>query len=50
LTAPGEDLRRQLPATIDGAKVAARYENGVLTVTLPKREEARPRTIRVSAK
>lgn len=39
-----------LPATVDGTKVAAQYENGVLTVTLPKREEAKPRTIQVSVK
>lgn len=36
-----------LPKSVDAGKVEARYENGVLTVTLPKREEARPRTISV---
>lgn len=36
-----------LPGSVDGAKVEARYEAGVLTVTLPKREEAKPRTIQV---
>lgn len=36
-----------LPATIDGAKVHADYRDGVLTVTLPTREEARPRQIHV---
>lgn len=36
-----------LPATVDGARVEARYEAGVLTVSLPKREEAKPRTIPV---
>lgn len=36
-----------LPGSVDGAKVEARYEAGVLTVSLPKREEAKPRTIQV---
>lgn len=31
-------------------KVAASYENGVLTVTLPKREEAKPKKITVAVK
>jgi HSP20 family protein len=36
-----------LPNTVDSGKCEARFENGVLTVTLPKREEARPRTINI---
>jgi len=36
-----------LPSSVDGGRVEARYEAGVLTVTLPKREEAKPRTIQV---
>jgi HSP20 family protein len=36
-----------LPATVDASKVVADYRNGVLTVKLPFREEARPRTINV---
>jgi HSP20 family protein len=36
-----------LPKTVDAGKVEARYEAGVLAVTLPKREEARARTISV---
>ena len=36
-----------LPNTVDAAKVAAEYKNGVLTVTLPFKEEARPRTVNV---
>jgi HSP20 family protein len=36
-----------LPQTVDAAKVAADYRNGVLTVRLPLREEARPRQIKV---
>ena len=36
-----------LPATIDAARVRAEYRDGVLTVTLPMREESRPRQIQV---
>jgi HSP20 family protein len=36
-----------LPNTVDTGKVSADFRNGVLTVTLPFREEARPRTINV---
>jgi HSP20 family protein len=36
-----------LPQTVDSAKVGADYKNGVLTVRLPLREEAKPRQIKV---
>jgi len=36
-----------LPNTVDAAKVSADYKDGVLTVKLPFREEAKPRTIKV---
>jgi HSP20 family protein len=36
-----------LPSTVDATKVSAEYKNGVLTVKLPYREEAKPRTINV---
>jgi HSP20 family protein len=36
-----------LPQTVDTAKVSADYKNGVLTVRLPLREEAKPRQIKV---
>jgi len=36
-----------LPDSVDAEKVAASYENGVLKVTLPKKELAKPRTIKV---
>jgi HSP20 family protein len=36
-----------LPTTVDASKVAAEYRNGVLTVKLPFREEARPRSINI---
>jgi HSP20 family protein len=35
---------------VDSGKVNASYENGVLTVTLPKREEAKPKKISVAVK
>ena len=38
-----------LPPTVDPTKVAAEYRNGVLTVRLPLREEAKPRQIKVDA-
>ena len=36
-----------LPPTVDASKVTADYKNGVLSVKLPFREEAKPRTINV---
>ena len=36
-----------LPETVDLERVEAGYENGVLTITLPKKEIAKPRTIKV---
>ena len=36
-----------LPQTVDAGKVSAEYRNGVLTVKLPLREEAKPRQIKV---
>jgi HSP20 family protein len=36
-----------LPNTVDATKVTAEFKNGVLTVKLPFREEAKPRTINV---
>ena len=36
-----------LPRTVDSGKVADEYKNGVLTVRLPLREEAKPRQIKV---
>jgi HSP20 family protein len=38
-----------LPTTVDPEKIAANYANGVLTVTIPKAERARPREIPVKA-
>jgi HSP20 family protein len=39
-----------IPEDVHPDKVAAAYENGVLTVTLPKREEAKPRKVAVEVK
>ena len=36
-----------LPATVDAGNVRADYKDGVLTVVLPTREEAKPRQIQV---
>jgi HSP20 family protein len=36
-----------LPNTVDASKVSAEFKHGVLTVKLPFREEAKPRTINV---
>jgi HSP20 family protein len=37
-----------LPATIDGTNVSAAYVDGVLTVTLPQRAEAKPRAVQIN--
>ena len=39
-----------LPDTVRADGISATYENGVLSVTLPKREEAKPRKISVAVK
>ena len=40
----------KLPENVDVEKITAAYENGVLTVTLPKREEAKPRQVNIEVK
>ena len=37
-----------LPTRVDANKITATYRDGILTVTMPKAEEARPKQIRVS--
>lgn len=37
-----------IPETVQADKVTAAYENGVLTVTLPKQEQAKPRKITIA--
>ena len=36
-----------LPTTVDTGKIAAEFKNGVLTIRLPFREEAKPRSINI---
>ena len=36
-----------MPQTVDASKVTAEYKNGILTVRLPLREEAKPRQIKI---
>ena len=38
-----------LPARVDANKVSATYRDGILTVTLPKAEEAKPKRIQVAS-
>ena len=38
-----------VPNTFDTEKIAAGFKNGVLTVTLPKKEAAKPRQIKIEA-
>lgn len=37
----------RLPATVDADKVQAKYEKGILSIQLPKKEEAKPKQIEV---
>jgi HSP20 family protein len=39
-----------LPADVNADQAAASFENGVLKLTLPKREESKPRRIQVKAR
>jgi HSP20 family protein len=38
-----------IPNTFDTENIAASYKNGVLTVKLPKKEAAKPRTIKIES-
>jgi len=38
-----------LPPTVDGSQISASYKEGVLTIRLPQREEAKPKQITVNA-
>lgn len=45
----GEFVRSfAVPSTVDTDRVAADYKNGVLAITLPKKEAAKPRQVRVA--
>lgn len=39
-----------LPSTVDTEKVRAEYKDGILSVTLPLREESKPKQIKVEVK
>ena len=39
-----------LPATVKGEKIEASYRDGILNITLPKSEEAKPKEIEVRVK
>ena len=41
--------RFSLPDTADADRISAKGENGVLTITIPKKEKAQPRRINVAA-
>lgn len=49
---PGGRFHRviSLPTPLDSSKVVAELENGVLTLIVPKAEEAKPRTIKITQK
>lgn len=38
----------RLPRYVDATQIQANYDNGVLTVSIPKAEEVRPRTITIN--
>ncbi len=37
-----------LPSSVNSEKAKAEYKDGLLTLTLPKREEAKPKTIQIN--
>ena len=37
-----------LPGSVDTDKVVAEYEGGILTLTMPKKEEAKPKSIKIA--
>ncbi len=39
-----------LPTDVIADKAKAEFENGILTITLPKAEEVRPKTINIKTK
>lgn len=36
-----------LPGTVESDKIEAKYENGILSVSIPKRDEAKPKPVRM---
>ncbi|RLE30489.1 MAG: Hsp20/alpha crystallin family protein [Acidobacteria bacterium] len=41
------ERRFTVPTTVDSTKIEATFKNGVMTLALPKREESKPRTVKV---
>jgi HSP20 family protein len=39
-----------LPTSVDGNKAKAEFANGILEITMPKKEEVKPKTIKVEIK
>jgi len=39
-----------LPTRVDHEKAKATFENGILTITLPKAEEVKPKSIKIAAR
>ncbi len=39
-----------LPTAIDANRVTATFENGILTLEMPKREEVKPKSVKITAK
>lgn len=35
-----------IPETVEGEKIVAKYENGILSVSIPKKEEAKPKPVK----
>ena len=35
-----------LPETVEGEKIEAKYENGILRLSIPKKEEAKPKPVK----
>jgi HSP20 family protein len=49
--ARGQFMRRvTLPGLVQADKAKAEFENGILTVEIPKAEEAKPKSIKVKAR
>lgn len=41
------ERRFTVPTNVDSSKIEADFKHGIMTLTLPKREESKPRTVKV---